>query len=146
VGLWARGARPVVSIYVNPTQFGPQEDFSRYPRDLKRDASLCQAEGVDIVFAPSDDEMYARNESAYSAHLSWKRLFRAAWKASHARHIFAESTTVVVKLLTLCSLNLPFLAQGLSASSDCSADGSGLEFFGENCGPPLFSGSQTVWR
>src|SRR5688572_2265618 len=54
-----RGGMVVVSIYVNPTQFGPKEDFSRYPRDLKRDLSLCRAEGVDIVFCPSDAEMYA---------------------------------------------------------------------------------------
>src|SRR5262245_18120929 len=43
----------VLSIYVNPTQFGPTEDFSRYPRDLKRDLRLCQQEGVDVVFTPS---------------------------------------------------------------------------------------------
>src|SRR6516165_7504407 len=44
----------VVSIYVNPTQFAPTEDFSRYPRDLKRDADLCRGAGVDVVFAPAD--------------------------------------------------------------------------------------------
>src|SRR5256885_5306650 len=48
----------VVSVYVNPTQFGPKEDFSRYPRDLKRDNALCRQAGVDVVFAPTDEQMY----------------------------------------------------------------------------------------
>src|SRR3954469_25171576 len=48
----------VVSIYVNPTQFGPAEDFSRYPRDLARDLRLCRDAGVDVVFTPSDDQIY----------------------------------------------------------------------------------------
>ena len=51
-GIVGSHGKVVVSIYVNPTQFGPQEDFSRYPRDLNRDGSLCRAEGVDILFAP----------------------------------------------------------------------------------------------
>ena len=50
--------RVVVSIYVNPTQFGPTEDLAKYPRDLKRDLQLCRAAGVDAVFTPSDAEIY----------------------------------------------------------------------------------------
>jgi pantoate--beta-alanine ligase len=50
--------RVIVSIFVNPKQFGANEDFDRYPRDLKRDARLCAAENVDAVFAPSAEEMY----------------------------------------------------------------------------------------
>src|SRR6266404_865231 len=53
-----QGAAVVVSVYVNPTQFGPLEDFKRYPRDLKADTRLCEREKADAVFAPSDDEMY----------------------------------------------------------------------------------------
>ncbi len=48
----------VVSIYVNPLQFGPQEDFARYPRDLERDVAAAEARGVDVVFAPDDGELY----------------------------------------------------------------------------------------
>src|SRR2546425_12113103 len=48
----------VASIYVNPTQFGPKEDFSRYPRNLRRDLKLCRAEGANVAFVPSDAEMY----------------------------------------------------------------------------------------
>jgi len=47
-----------VSIYVNPTQFGPKEDFSQYPRDFERDRQLCESVGVDVIFAPTDAEMW----------------------------------------------------------------------------------------
>ena len=53
-----KNGKVVVSIYVNPTQFGPNEDFSKYPRNLKRDLKLCRSKGVDVVFAPGDKEMY----------------------------------------------------------------------------------------
>src|SRR6266705_6589595 len=48
----------VVSIYVNPTQFGPKEDLAKYPRDLKRDLKLLREVGADVVFTPGDAEMY----------------------------------------------------------------------------------------
>jgi pantoate--beta-alanine ligase len=53
-----QGAAVVVSIYVNPSQFGPREDFSKYPRDLEADCRVCLREQVDAVFAPTDEEMY----------------------------------------------------------------------------------------
>ncbi|MGD0259261.1 MAG: pantoate--beta-alanine ligase, partial [Verrucomicrobiota bacterium] len=55
--LVGQGGKVVVSIYVNPTQFGPQEDFTRYPRNLARDAWLCREAEVDVVFAPDDRQM-----------------------------------------------------------------------------------------
>jgi len=48
----------VMSIYVNPLQFGPKEDFKKYPRDLKRDAALARKNGVDYLFVPADSQMY----------------------------------------------------------------------------------------
>jgi pantoate--beta-alanine ligase len=60
-----RGDVLVTSIYVNPTQFGPGEDLSKYPRDLERDKSLCEGTGVDVIFCPSDLEMYPEHYQTY---------------------------------------------------------------------------------
>ncbi len=56
----AENARVCASIFVNPTQFGPNEDYARYPRDLERDAALLRASGCDLVLAPPVDELYPR--------------------------------------------------------------------------------------
>ena len=48
----------VMSVYVNPTQFGPDEDLEKYPRDIERDKTLAENEGVDVIFTPSSGEMY----------------------------------------------------------------------------------------
>jgi pantoate--beta-alanine ligase len=61
----AENATLVASIFVNPTQFGPHEDFNRYPRNLERDLSLLDAANVDIAFAPSDTEMYPQDFTTY---------------------------------------------------------------------------------
>src|ERR1700748_2821291 len=55
--------RVIVSVFVNPTQFGPKEDFSKYPRDLEGDMAKCRSVGVDAVFAPTADEVYAKDAS-----------------------------------------------------------------------------------
>lgn len=93
--------RVVVSIYVNPTQFGPTEDLSRYPRDFKRDCRLCQREKVDVVFAPGDVEMYpGRDTGKYSTYVVEEVLGRHMEGASRPTH-FRGVTTVVAKLFNL---------------------------------------------
>jgi pantoate--beta-alanine ligase len=60
-----RGDCVVVSIYVNPTQFGPNEDFEQYPRDFERDLAMAQSVGVDVIYYPSNQEMYPPNYQTY---------------------------------------------------------------------------------
>ncbi|HZL41683.1 MAG TPA: pantoate--beta-alanine ligase [Verrucomicrobiae bacterium] len=94
-------ARVVVSIYVNPTQFGRGEDFSRYPRDLDRDLRLCRAEKVDAVFAPTDREMYPRREGAsFSTYVVEEGLSQRMEGISRPGH-FRGVTTIVAKLFNL---------------------------------------------
>ncbi|MDB6111758.1 MAG: Pantothenate synthetase [Pedosphaera sp.] len=91
----------VVSIYVNPTQFGPKEDLSRYPRDFARDQKLCRAEGVDVIFAPKDDEMYpSDHDGAFSTYVVEQTLSQGMEGASRPTH-FRGVTTVVAKLFNL---------------------------------------------
>ncbi len=96
-----RTGQVVVSIYVNPTQFGPREDLARYPRDLKRDVRLCRAEGVDVVFAPDDAEMYpGKAEGNFSTYVVEEKLSQGMEGASRPGH-FRGVTTVVAKLFSL---------------------------------------------
>jgi len=91
----------VVSVFVNPTQFGPQEDFSRYPRDLGQDVRLCRQAGVDAVFAPEEREMYWRGATAGAS--TWvveEALSRGLEGASRPNH-FRGVGTVVAKLFNL---------------------------------------------
>ena len=93
--------RVIVSIYVNPTQFGPAEDFSRYPRDLKRDLNLCRGAGVDVVFAPRNEEMYpAHTGQSFSTYVAEETLSKGMEGQSRPTH-FRGVTTVVAKLFNI---------------------------------------------
>lgn len=99
--LVGRGGKVVVSVYVNPTQFGPQEDFSRYPRDLARDARLCRQAGVDVIFAPDDGQMYPRGKadgfSTFVAEESLSRVMEGKSRPTHFRGV----ATVLAKLFNI---------------------------------------------
>lgn len=91
----------VLSIYVNPTQFAPHEDLAKYPRDLPRDLRLCREAGVDVVFVPTDREMYPKPAgAAYSTYVVEEGLSRRMEGASRPTH-FRGVTTVVAKLFHL---------------------------------------------
>jgi pantoate--beta-alanine ligase len=110
----AKSGIVVMSIYVNPTQFGPKEAFSKYPRDLRRDLKLCRAAGVDVVFTPSDKEMYPQvgssrcdNRTAqravptkFSTYVVEEKLSQSMEGASRPTH-FRGVTTVVAKLFNI---------------------------------------------
>src|ERR1051325_8362758 len=99
--LVGKSGKVVVSIYVNPTQFGPAEDFSRYPRDFHRDANLCRREVVDVIFAPTNEEMYPGKEvDDYSTYVVEETLSRGMEGASRPTH-FRGVTTVVAKLFNV---------------------------------------------
>jgi pantoate--beta-alanine ligase len=99
--LVGKSGKVVVSIYVNPTQFGPKEDLSRYPRDFARDTKLCRAADVDVIFAPSNHEMYPRNDkSDFSTFVTEEQLSRGMEGASRPTH-FRGVTTIVAKLFNI---------------------------------------------
>jgi pantoate--beta-alanine ligase len=91
----------VLSIYVNPAQFGPAEDFARYPRDLARDKKMCREAGVDVVFAPADAEMYLKTPgSEHSVYVVEEALSKPMEGAARPAH-FRGVTTIVAKLFNL---------------------------------------------
>ena len=87
----------VVSIYVNPTQFGPGEDYKRYPRDLERDKELAEAAGANLLFAPSNKEMYP---DGYHTFIYVEKLSERLCGISRPTH-FRGVATVVAKLFNI---------------------------------------------
>jgi pantoate--beta-alanine ligase len=99
--------RLIVSIFVNPLQFGPTEDFTRYPRDIKRDRALCSKAGVDVLFIPSEKEMYpAGFQTGVEVEKAAKGLEGAA-RPGHFRGV----ATVVAKLFGACQPDVAFFGQ-----------------------------------
>lgn len=97
----------IVSIFVNPTQFGPTEDYSRYPRQLRRDQSLCRKEGVDVVFAPETAAMYP---PGFQTAVSLPDLSQR-WEGTSRPTHFQGVATVVTKLLCLTRPDRAFFGQ-----------------------------------
>ena len=87
----------VVSIYVNPTQFGPGEDYQRYPRDLERDKKLAKEAGTDILFVPSDEEIYP---DSFHTYIQVEELSGRLCGVSRPIH-FRGVATIVAKLFNI---------------------------------------------
>ncbi|TMA10511.1 MAG: pantoate--beta-alanine ligase, partial [Deltaproteobacteria bacterium] len=92
-----RGDRLVVSIFVNPAQFAPHEDFAAYPRDFGRDCKLLEEEGVDMLFHPAAQEMYPKGFQTYVDVEKLAPLLCGGFRLGHFRGV----ATVVAKLLSI---------------------------------------------
>ncbi len=99
--------RVIVSIFVNPIQFGPKEDFLRYPRNLKKDISLCRKEKVDFIFYPDSGLMYPHGFKTYINVKELSDVLCGAFRPGH----FQGVATVVAKLFNIVSADIAYFGQ-----------------------------------
>lgn len=97
----------IVSIFVNPVQFGPNEDLDKYPRDFEHDRALCEEHGADVIFAPAPDAMYAPDRSVWVEETKLSRGLCGALRPGHFRGV----TTVVAKLFLLAQPDVAVFGQ-----------------------------------
>lgn len=97
----------VISIFVNPTQFGPHEDFKRYPRDFRRDKTLAKKEGVDVIFYPNVKDMYASDHSTYVDVEKISESLCGRFRVGHFRGV----ATVVTKLFNIVPADNAYFGQ-----------------------------------
>ncbi|MBX0313922.1 pantoate--beta-alanine ligase [Planococcus glaciei] len=103
----AENDRVVMSIFVNPAQFGPNEDFDRYPRDLERDQRLAEQAGTDVIFAPSAEEMYPRESQISISAGALADVLCGAKRPGH----FDGVLKVVAKLFHLTEADRAYFGQ-----------------------------------
>jgi len=97
----------VVSIFINPAQFGPKEDFKEYPRDLERDSELLEREGVDYLFVPDKNEIYPEGYETYIEVLNLQDKLCGRSRPGHFRGV----NTVVLKLFNIICPDISFFGQ-----------------------------------
>jgi pantoate--beta-alanine ligase len=97
----------VVSIFVNPTQFGPNEDFARYPRNIEQDTELAKLAGCDILFTPAVEEMYPAGFSSYAIVENISSVLEGKYRPTH----FKGVTTIVLKLLNIVQPQIAYFGQ-----------------------------------
>ncbi|MCG3147662.1 MAG: Pantothenate synthetase [Verrucomicrobiae bacterium] len=103
-----QNAAVIVSIYVNPTQFGPNEDLSRYPRTFDADLTLCIRESVDVIFAPTDAEMYPGGQTtAWVEEQALAKRLEGERRPGHFRGV----CTIVAKLFNLTEPHVAVFGQ-----------------------------------
>jgi len=97
----------VVSVFVNPTQFGPNEDFAKYPRTFERDRELLERAGTNLIFAPSAEEMYPKGAATFVEVEGLPAKLEGRTRPTHFRGV----TTVVTKLFNIVQPDLAFFGQ-----------------------------------
>jgi pantoate--beta-alanine ligase len=97
----------VVTIFVNPTQFGPDEDYRQYPRDLDADYKLIEDTGADLIFAPSTEQLYGPRHSTFVEPPAVARSLEGAARPAHFRGV----ATIVLKLFNIVPANVAFFGQ-----------------------------------
>lgn len=97
----------VVSIFVNPTQFGPKEDFQKYPRDLQTDLRLCAEAGVDVVFHPTTEEVYPSGFQTFVEVVGLSEVLEGKFRPGHFRGV----ATVVLKLFEMVPATRAYFGQ-----------------------------------
>jgi len=97
----------IVSLFVNPTQFGPAEDLERYPRDFERDNKLAEEAGVDFLFTPTNDMMYPPGYKTYVKVEDWSGFLCGGSRPIHFRGV----TTVCNKLFNICRPDRAYFGQ-----------------------------------
>ena len=103
----AENTTVAVSIFVNPTQFGPCEDFDDYPRDRERDLTMLQKEGVDLVFAPSTAELYPTGTDTWVEVRELSQVLEGKYRLGH----FTGVATVVAKLFNIIGPDRAYFGQ-----------------------------------
>jgi pantoate--beta-alanine ligase len=103
----------IVSLFVNPTQFGPNEDYAKYPRNEEADAAMAAGAGVDVLFVPTVEEMYPGNATTVRVEGVTSR-----WEGAHRPTHFDGVTTVVCKLLNIVRPDVAFF--GLKDFQQCA--------------------------
>lgn len=96
-----------MSVFVNPAQFGPKEDYAKYPRDFKRDAHLAKKEGVDVIFYPAAKDMYPANHSTYVTVENLSNNLCGRSRPGHFRGV----ATVIAKLFNIVPADSVYLGQ-----------------------------------
>jgi len=97
----------IVSIFVNPTQFGPSEDFNNYPRNIETDSKLLESNGVDYLFVPSAEEIYPKNFQTYLNVEIVTKILEGEFRPNHFRGV----TTVVLILFNCVQPDFAFFGQ-----------------------------------